>query len=459
MKFLKKLVKKFKEAKMTNSAPQIAKKWLDDSDAILITASNGLSISEGLNLFANDKKLREVLGDLVDKYHLPNLLTAFNFKYPNQLDYWRVIARTVEYYGNNYEISNYMQNLKKIVGNKPYFIWTSNVDHHFALAGFDNYFEIEGNWFEAVCSKHPEDHGVYNLGRKIHEFYERDQAGTLADADIPRCDICGAPLDINTTANPNFQIDKSQIDKFQDFIQKYEEKKLVVLELGIGPRNQMIKAPSMQLVAAAANSHYITINKGELLIPDIIADRSIGFSSSIDSAFRELLAGKSFGAKTQGPSKPKPRKELTPEQKAQQEKVMQQFYPNYMVDTGIRPGSFPIYMTVDKKNPSYLHTVQYGQSMMYAIGDTAIVHCFSQDGQYYQVKLGLDKSKGEVHGFYVDAGTFIAIEDADNLGVGFTQVSAEIPNGGDGAILVPRKDKLMQLFPEQREIIERLCVE
>ncbi|EGF37299.1 hypothetical protein AAULH_06986 [Lactobacillus helveticus MTCC 5463] len=38
---------------------------------------------------------------------------------------------------------------------------------------------------------------------------------------------------------------KNKINAFQDFIQKYEDKKLVVLELGIGPRNQMIKAPSM----------------------------------------------------------------------------------------------------------------------------------------------------------------------------------------------------------------------
>ncbi|NRO06328.1 Sir2 silent information regulator family NAD-dependent deacetylase [Lactobacillus helveticus] len=169
---------------MTNKAAKIAKQWLDDADAILVTASNGLSISEGLNLFANDKKLKEVLGDLVDKYHLPNLLTALVFKYPNQLDYWRMVARVVEYYGNNYEISNYMQDIKKIIGNKSYFVWTSNIDHHFALVGLTNLFEIEGNWFEGVCSNHPAEHSVHYLASKLHEIYEKDQAGTLTEADI-----------------------------------------------------------------------------------------------------------------------------------------------------------------------------------------------------------------------------------------------------------------------------------
>lgn len=182
------------------------------------------------------------------------------------------------------------------------------------------------------------------------------------------------------TTNQDFQINQKQINAFQDFIQKYEDKKLVVLELGIGPRNQVIKVPSMQLVAADRNSRYITINKGELNILDIIADRSIGFSASIGDAFKEIMTGKSHGATTQGPTKPQPKPELTPEQKAEQAKVMQQFYPDYMVDSGIRPSSFPMYLTIDQKHPSYLHTVQYGQSMMYSIGDAAIVHCLTQDG-------------------------------------------------------------------------------
>lgn len=44
---------------MTN-AVKIAQQWLKDADAILVTASNGFSISEGLNLFANNSKLSTV---------------------------------------------------------------------------------------------------------------------------------------------------------------------------------------------------------------------------------------------------------------------------------------------------------------------------------------------------------------------------------------------------------------
>lgn len=35
----------------------------------------------------------------------------------------------------------------------------------------------------------------------------------------------------------------------------------------------------------------------------------------------------------------------------------------------------------------------------------------------------------------------------------------DIPTNSSGEILIPRKDKLLQLFPNQREIIERLTEE
>lgn len=118
-----------------------------------------------------------------------------------------------------------------------------------------------------------------------------------------------------------------------------------------------------------------------------------------------------------------------------------------------------MYMTIDQEHLSHLHAVQYGRSFMWDMGDSAIVHCFTQSGQYYQVRLGLDKMKDEVHGFYVDPGTFIAIENADDTGTGFSQINTEIPTNASSEILVPRKDVLLRLFPDQRQIIKRFATE
>lgn len=287
----------------------------------------------------------------------------------------------------------------------------------------------------------------------MHSIYQKDQAGTLNDSDLPICQECGSPLELNV-ASENFQIDKKQIQAFRNFLAESETENLLVIELGIGPQNQMIKAPSMNLVASLPKSHYITINQGQVYIAPEIADRSIGFSSSIADAFKEIISGKSFGAQTQGP-KAKEKSYLTPEQQRKQEEMMQKFYPNYMIDAAFH-GSYPMYITLDQNHPSFLHGAETGQSWMYSIGDSASAHCFTPDGHYYKVELGLDKTKNQVHGFYVNPGTLIAIE-ANEGNSGFSQLSTNIPINDSGKILVPKIDQLLKLFPDQKELIKRLA--
>lgn len=149
----------------------------------------------------------------------------------------------------------------------------SNIDHHFKLAGFHNVFEMEGNWFEAVCSKHPKGHPVYHLASKIHDIYEKDRLGTLKESDLPTCNQCGASLQLNLPGY-GFRINRQWLNALQNFIKRYENQKLVIIELGIGPKNQLIKDPSMRLIEMAPHSRYITINQGHIFIPNDIADRS-----------------------------------------------------------------------------------------------------------------------------------------------------------------------------------------
>lgn len=436
---------------MANSI-QIAQKWLADADAVLVTASNGFSISEGLNLFANDQKLTTVLGDLVNKYQLPNLLGAVQYHYPDELDKWRAYARIAEYYNYNYYPGELMDKLKQLLAGKPSFVWTSNIDHHFALAGFKDYLEIEGSWQTGTCSAHPKEHPAVDLKDVLHDIYEKDQNGTLTAADLPTCESCGAPLALNLPG-PDFKMDQAQVAGFEQFLNEYQEKKILVLELGIGPQNQMIKAPSMQLIAGNEQSRYITINKGQLNIPQVIGERSIGFSSTISAAFDALLTGKG-DVTTQGPAKPQPK--LSPEEEKKQEEVLKKFYPSYTVNRGYRPGEMVMYMTIDNAHPSHLHMVQYGRSLMYSYGDPVKVHCFTQDGHYQLVKLGLNKKADEVHGFYVDAGTFIAMEPVKNGPTGFSQVSMSFAANSSGEIMIPKTEQLLNFFPKQAAIIKKL---
>ena len=99
-------------------------------------------------------------------------------------------------------------------------------------------------------------------------------------------------MDIHMGAGQRMIPDTAAQARFQNFLKTYHGKKLVVLELGIGWRNQLIKAPMMRLVASEPNATYVTLNLGEIYITDNIKEKSFGLDGRLD----ELLpAAREYG--------------------------------------------------------------------------------------------------------------------------------------------------------------------
>lgn len=197
-----------------NELQQISER-IRNADAILIGASNGLSITEGLHLFADNQAFEELFGDFKRKYGVRSILQGMSARWPSEEEKWAFWSRLIHHYCGGYKESQVMKDLKAIVGDKPYFVVTSNGECHFEMSGFapENIYEVEGN------------------------------------------------------------------------IEEYHGKRLVVLELGIGPRNQLIKASLMRLVFMEPDATYITINLGEIYITDNIREKSFG----LDGYLGEIL--------------------------------------------------------------------------------------------------------------------------------------------------------------------------
>ena len=95
------------------------------ADAILIGASNGLSITEGLHLFADDQAFRELFGDLKKKYGLTCILHGMSAQWPAEEEKWGFWSRLINHYCGEYKESKVMSDLKAIIGEKDYFVVTS----------------------------------------------------------------------------------------------------------------------------------------------------------------------------------------------------------------------------------------------------------------------------------------------------------------------------------------------
>ena len=212
---------------------------LNEADAVLIGASNGLSISEGFNIFADNDMFRSQFGDFREKYGIRSVLDGIFTRNMSREDYVAFASRLVNLWYDDYQPTQVMMNLNAVVSSKPYFVLTTNADEHLEKAGFDKekVWEIEGTFRDLIPGNPPED----------------KQAALNA------------------------------------FLQKYNDKRIVILELGIGSRNRIIKLPLMQLAHRFPKATYITLNlTHEIYVPDEIAGKSIAIPGDIGMTLSKI---------------------------------------------------------------------------------------------------------------------------------------------------------------------------
>lgn len=215
--------------------------WLDGADAVLITASNGLSIAEGYNIFADDGNFRKYFGEYREKYGVDCLIRGV-FAPMSPKDRAGYMDAVHRYLIDDYRGSDVMKDLLKIIGSRPYFVVTSNADTHFQMNGFDGdrIFEVEGN-FDGLAEGSPEW--------------------------------------------------AAQQERFQRFVSDNAHRNAVLLELGIGNGNRLIKAPTMDIAARYSKWRYVTMNMpGEIYVPDALRERSAALEGDIAEGFRTLLS-------------------------------------------------------------------------------------------------------------------------------------------------------------------------
>ena len=168
---------------------------------------------------------------------------------------------------------------------KPYFVVTSNTDDHFAMDGFDRkaIFEIEGNMKDMQCAKGCHNK-IYPNREAVLAMRKHEQGMIIPSQYLPKCPVCGGPMQLHVPVTQAFVKDQewqARCQDYQSFLERLHGKKLLILEFGVGIRNQMIKAPFMKLAYAERNAFYITFNKGEIHIPHQIQDKAIGVDGDL----------------------------------------------------------------------------------------------------------------------------------------------------------------------------------
>ncbi|HHG5368156.1 TPA: hypothetical protein ACPWM7_005089 [Pseudomonas aeruginosa] len=272
---------------------QAALDRIQAADALVIGASNGLSIAEGIHIFADNADFATHFGAFRKQHGFHCIIQGCFHPYPSEAHKWAFCSRMHAYFTRDKAPGQVMRDLHALVRDKPHFVVTSNIDAHFPLAGFDpaRLFEIEGNCRRLQCANACHDQ-LYPADDILSEMAGALQGDQVPERLIPSCPACGGPMQVHIEVDRMFlkgSAWQASRRAFAEFLEGAHGRKIVFLELGVGARNQLIKAPFMRLAEREPQASYLCFNRGaEVYVPNEIAGKAIGIDGDIAHALRHL---------------------------------------------------------------------------------------------------------------------------------------------------------------------------
>ena len=256
----------------------LLKRRLRDADAILIGAGAGLSTAAGFT-YAGER-FERFFPDFIKKYHFRDMYTGGFYPYPSKEEFWAYWSRYILI--NRYENppKPVYRQLLDLVKDKDYFVLTTNVDHCFQKAGVDKarLFYTQGDYGLFQCSL-PCHRRTYDNEETILRMVREQRNMRVPTGLLPVCPKCGAPMTMNLRSDDTFVEDlgwNEAASHYLDFVQSHANKRLLLLELGVGMNTpSIIKYPFWRLTAQNPNAAYVCVNFGEAECPKQIEDRAI----------------------------------------------------------------------------------------------------------------------------------------------------------------------------------------
>lgn len=216
---------------------------LSEADLVIIGASNGFDMSEGLNIFRADAHFWEAYGDLAQIDGFGCILQGLSSPDANVRRRWAERFHQKEYL--EYEPSPLMNTLRRLTEHADTFVVTCNIDGHFTRAGF-------------------------NENRVL------ETEGSIRTS-----------IDERRLAHPD-ALAMAQLEELARLVQAHRNGRIAILELGVGLRNGVIKRMLAQIANVCEHATYIVFNYSQAMVPDASCE-TILVDGDMTPAFEEVV--------------------------------------------------------------------------------------------------------------------------------------------------------------------------
>ena len=271
-----------------------AAKNIRNTDCVIIGAGAGASTAAGIQY--GGKRFTDNFAEFIKKYgehYMTDMYAAGFYPYPSEEAKWGYWSKHALMNRFDPPALPLYTELYDIVKNKEYFVLTTNVDHQFYKAGFDGkrIFATQGDYGKIQCQKacHPKTYDAKDLFRKM----DKARRDCLIPSElVPKCPVCGGNMAMNLRCDNYFVEDEAwheAADRYADFLEQNKDKKVVLLELGVGFNTPIIiRFPFEKMVRENSSYSLIRMNMDEAVVPESFGKRAIGIGGDMAKAITDI---------------------------------------------------------------------------------------------------------------------------------------------------------------------------
>ena len=267
------------------------KNVLENTETVVAGAGAGLSTSAGF--VYNGERFKENFSDFEDKYGFHDMYAGAFCQYDTPEEHWAYWSRFIT-------VNRYMdapkpvyKELVDLIGDKDYFVITTNVDHCFQKAGIDKnrLFYTQGDYGLFQCSE-PCCQETFENEKEVRQMVERQVDMRIPSELLPVCPHCGKPMTMNLRSDNRFVEDEGwhrAAERYENFLRTRKNMPILFLELGVGYNTPgIIKYPFWQMTANNPKAIYACVNYGEAVCPDEIKRQAICIDGDIGTVLKDL---------------------------------------------------------------------------------------------------------------------------------------------------------------------------
>ncbi|WP_160035914.1 NAD-dependent protein deacetylase [Paenibacillus sp. An7] len=265
---------------------------MEEADAIVVGGAAGMSEAAGYSYYETGELFNKHFGEFAKKYGIKNLFYGFYHPFPTKEERWAYLATLYQKGIYDLEAGQPYLDLEKLLEGKNYFIVTTNQDAQFSkVFPQDKVAPIQGDSRYFQCNDRCHDQVYFNKDM-VEKMYENIEGTSIPTELIPTCPKCGGDMEpwVRSYVFLEGTAYRTELKKYNEFLIKNKDKKVLFLELGVGKMTPMfIKEPFWNMTYHWPDAYYITINPNDAILPVELMDKGLAIHEDIAQVLKTAV--------------------------------------------------------------------------------------------------------------------------------------------------------------------------